>query len=193
MGSMEEAGRKRRRRDNIQNAVLSVVTVAGTLAVAAIVPNIFQVLPHIIGKKRYKLSFQARTAIDKLIIKGYMHRIRKNGEVYLELTDVGRRYLQMEEARVQAPAARKRKRWDGRYRLVMFDIPETRKGTRDRLRRLMGEFGFMRLQNSVWVSPYDCEELAMLVKAELRLGSAVLYALVDQIEGERKIKDHFKL
>lgn len=190
---VEEKGRKRRRRDNIQNTLLSIVTIAGTLAIAAVAPNIFQALPHVMGKQRYKLAFQARTAIEKLIVKGYMHRVRKTNGVFLELTDAGRRHLEMEEARTSSPAAKKQKRWDGRYRLVMFDIPETRKATRDRLRQLMSEFGFMRLQNSVWVSPYDCEALVILVKAELRLGSAVLYALVDQIEGEKKIKDHFKL
>ncbi len=193
MRNIEEKGRKRRRKENIQNALLSIVTVAGTLAVATVAPNIFQALPHIVGKDRYRLAFKSKTAIDRLIIKKYLRRVRKNGSVFLELTNEGRQHLLVEEARVSSPASKKRKRWDGRYRLVMFDIPEKRKTTRDRLRMLMNEFGFMRLQNSVWVSPYDCEELIALVKAELRIGSAILYALVDQIEGERRIKDHFGL
>ena len=139
------------------------------------------------------MSYKTKGAIDRLIEKGYMRRVRKEGSLFLELTNAGRQHLFVEEARESSPASKKRKRWDGRYRLVMFDIPEKRKSTRDRLRLLMNEFGFMRLQNSVWVSPYDCEELIALVKAELRIGSAILYALVDQIEGERRIKDHFGL
>ncbi len=193
MRNIEEKGRKRRRKENIQNALLSIVTVAGALAVTAIAPNIFQALPHVMGKDRYKLAFKTKTAVDRLIVKGYMRRIRKGGSVFLELTGAGRQHLLIEEARANSPASKQRKRWDGRYRLVMFDIPEKRKSTRDRLRMLMGEFGFMRLQNSVWISPYDCEELIALVKAELRIGSAILYALVDQIEGEHKIKNYFSL
>lgn len=191
MRNIEQKGRKRRRKENIQNTLLSIVTIAGTLAVAAVAPNIFQALPHIMGNDRYKLAFKSKTAVDRLVVKGYIRRVRKKGSMFLELTNAGRQHLLVEDARANSPASRKRKRWDGRYRLVMFDIPEKRKNTRDRLRMFMSEFGFMRLQNSVWVSPYDCEELIALVKAELRIGSAILYALVDQIEGERKIKDHF--
>lgn len=193
MRNIEEKGRKRRKRENIQNTLLTIVTIAGTLAVAAVAPNIFQVLPHITGAGRNKLAYKTKGSVDRLIVKGFMRRIRKDGSTFLEITNAGRQHLLIEEARASSPASRKRKRWDGRYRLVMFDIPEKRKSTRDRLRMLMNDFGFMRLQNSVWVSPYDCEELIALVKVELRIGSAILYALVDQIEGERRIKDHFGL
>lgn len=193
MRNIEEKGRRRRQKENIQRTLLAVVGVAGILAVTAVAPNVFQALPHIMGKDRYKLAFKTRTAVDRLIAKGYMRRVRKNESVYLELTSAGRQHLLLEQARASSPASARRKRWDGRYRLVMFDIPEKRKTTRDRLRLLMKNFGFMRLQNSVWVSPYDCEELISLVKAELRIGSAILYALVDQIEGEKRIKDYFRL
>jgi len=58
---------------------------------------------------------------------------------------------------------------------------------------MMLDFGFLRVQYSVWVSPYDCEELIALVKAELRLGKDVLYVVVEQIENDGWIKKHFQL
>ena len=75
----------------------------------------------------------------------------------------------------------------------MLDIPEYRRKTRSRLRALMNDFGFLRLQDSVWVSPYDCEDLISLVKAELKVGKDILYAVVDQIENDSWIKKHFGL
>lgn len=57
----------------------------------------------------------------------------------------------------------------------------------------MRDFGFLRIQDSVWLSPYDCEELIALVKAELRLGKDVLYAIVEEIENDGWIKKHFNL
>ena len=63
----------------------------------------------------------------------------------------------------------------------------------DRLRRLMREYGFLRLQNSVWVYPHDCEELISLIKADLRIGKDVLYAVVESIEYDAWIKKHFNL
>jgi len=189
MGVLEERGRKRRRRDNIQNAVLAAIGTAGILAVAAVAPNVFQALPHIMGKRQYKLKFQTKTATGRLIAKGYVKRGEKG---FLEITSAGVRHLEIKRAQALAPAKTKR-RWDKRYRLVMFDIPEYRRKTRSRLRALMNDFGFLRLQDSVWVSPYDCEDLISLVKAELKVGKDILYAVVDQIENDSWIKKHFGL
>jgi CRISPR-associated endonuclease Cas2 len=189
MGNLEKEAKKRRRKNDIQHLVLAMVGIAGVLAVTMIAPGVFRALPHVIGKRRYKLAFQARNAIDRLIIKG---EVRRNAKGHIEITNEGRRKLILEQARVTHPASTKR-RWDKQYRLVMFDIPQRRRTTRDRLRMLMREFGFLRLQDSVWVSPYDCEDLVALVKAELRVGKDVLYAVVNQIENDSWIKKHFNL
>ncbi len=189
MGSIEERARKRRRKDNIQKAVLTTIGTAGVISVALVAPNIFQVLPHLMGKEQYRLIFQASNAVQRLLIKGL---IKRSSRGFLEITEKGRRQLAIEEASLSSPARTKRK-WDGQFRLVMFDIPQTRRRTRDRLRELMRAFGFMRLQDSVWVSPYDCEDLLALVKAELKVGKDILYAVVNEIENDRFIRDHFGL
>src|SRR3990167_1288378 len=192
MGKMEEESRKIRRRANIQNAVLAAVGIAGILAFIMIAPNIFQALPRIMGKKRYKLAFQARTAASRLAIKGHVRFIERDGRKYIEITDAGRHALAFEQEKAGL-AAMKGKNWDKRYRLVMFDIPEKYKTTRDKVRRLLNECGFLRLQDSVWIFPYDCEELITLIKSDMRLPRNLLYALVDSIENDKWIKRHFGL
>jgi len=157
-----------------------------------VAPNVFQVLPHIMGKQRYKLAFQTKTAMGRLIVKGHVRFVQKKGKKYVEITDAGRRALALEEAKATKLAGAKRK-WDKRYRMVIFDIPEQRRGVREQLRRLMRECGFLCIQKSVWLSPYDCEELIALVKAELRIGKDVLYVIVDSVENDGWIKRHFRL
>lgn len=188
MGELEKRAAKRRTRENVQGAVLSAVATAGLLAVAIAIPNTLQAFPSLIGKRRYKLAFQTRTAIERLIAKGHL----KRSGSFLELTELGRRQIQIAEAS-STKVARKKRRWDGQYRLVMFDIPQTKRTTRERLRRLMQSFGFLRLQDSVWVSPYDCEELIALVKRELKIGKEVIYAVVREIENDGFIRTHFDL
>ncbi len=73
----------------------------------------------------------------------------------------------------------------------MFDIPQYRRLDRDHLRQVVRACGFLRLQDSVWVFPYDCEELIMLLKADMRIGKDVLYAIVETIENDGWIKKHF--
>ncbi|OGG52331.1 CRISPR-associated endonuclease Cas2 [Candidatus Kaiserbacteria bacterium RIFCSPHIGHO2_02_FULL_55_25] len=191
MARVESEARMRRRRRNIQSAVLRTVGVAGILAVTMIAPNIFQALPRIMGDK-YKFGYRAKTASGRLAKKGLLRFVERGGIRYATITEKGRRALAL-ELTADAHKRKRPRRWDKRYRLVMFDVPQYRRSTRDRLRRLMREYGFLRLQNSVWVYPHDCEELISLIKADLRIGKDVLYAVVESIEYDAWIKKHFKL
>jgi phenylacetic acid degradation operon negative regulatory protein len=51
------------------------------------------------------------------------------------------------------PEAHWSRRWDGKWRLVLFDLPMDRHGERSKLRRYLRVRGFGCLQGSVWVSP----------------------------------------
>lgn len=159
-----------------------------------IAPNIFQALPMLMGKEKYraKFGYRARTAAGRLAQQGYLELVHRDGKKYYELTQKGRTALLMEEQKMIVRQKKKR-RWDKRYRLVIFDIAEKRKGVRDRLRLTMREIGFLRLQDSVWVYPYDCEDFIVLLKRDLMIGKEVLYAVVEQIENDSFIRRHFGL
>ncbi|KKW24127.1 MAG: hypothetical protein UY70_C0012G0011 [Candidatus Kaiserbacteria bacterium GW2011_GWB1_52_6] len=192
MGKMEIESKKRRKKRRIQQAVLAAVGTVGLMSVAMVAPNIFQVLPIVMGKERYKLTFRAHTALQRLAIKGHIRFVERNGVRYAAITEKGRSALILEQARLSHMAGKKRK-WDSRYRVVAFDVPEKRRNIRDRLRNTMSDLGFLQLQKSMWIYPYDCEDLVALVKADLRIGKDVLYMIVDSIENDRWIKEHFKL
>lgn len=192
MGKIEETARKRRKRRNFQNAVLEVVATTGIVALSALALPLLISVGMVAKQSGYRVRYNAKTTAGRLAQKGLVKFVEKNGRKHLEITEAGRRVIAIEQARALS-SARAKRRWDKRYRVVMFDIPQTRKSTRDRLRSLMRDFGFLRVQDSVWLSPYDCEELVALVKAELRLGKDVLYAIVEEIENDGWIKKHFGL
>ncbi|MEK7136257.1 MAG: hypothetical protein AAB821_01570, partial [Patescibacteria group bacterium] len=64
---------------------------------------------------------------------------------------------------------------------------------RDDLRNWLHGLGFVRLQNSVWVFPYECREVVMLLKFKLGVGSEVLYLTVEAIENDMWLKKTFSL
>ena len=74
-------------------------------------------------------------------------------ERVLRLTEAGRLH-----ALGRDPESCWRRRWDGRWRLVLFDLPESQGSARDRLRHYLRRRGFGYLQNSVWISPNPLEE-----------------------------------
>jgi len=190
MKEVESGARKKRQKHNLQRAVLLTVGMAGLVTVMATAPNALQLL-EITGINA-RLRYRAKSAIGRLKQKGEIEFVEREGKKYIRLTERGEKTLAFMKEKT-ALATKKPKRWDQRYRLVMFDVPEKRKRTRDRLRREMQETGFLRLQDSAWVYPYDCEEFIALLKADLHIGKDVLYAVIEEIDNDIPIRKHFSL
>lgn len=190
MGKLEEASRKRKKKRDIQHAVLATVAVAGFVAFAAVAGNALQLLDYLPNEK-YNLKYRMKSAASRLVAKKYAVWVDRDGKKYLRVTSLGRKALAFEQAKVALK--NQKKKWDGRWRMVAFDIPERRKAIRFRLCAVMREIGFVRLQDSVWVYPYDCEDFIALLKAELKIGKDVLYAIADTIEHDKGLRRQFNL
>ena len=190
MGKVEIGAKTARRKQDIRNAILMTIAVTGILAVATVAPNLVQLLKTtgINARLRYK----TKRVLGRLKQKGEIEFIKEDGKTFVQLTKLGEQSLAMNTEKMKL-ASTKTKKWDKRYRLVMFDIPEKRKKTRDYLRREMLEVGFLCMQDSVWVYPYDCEEFVALLKTDLHLGKDVVYAVVEFIENDSWIRKHFNL
>jgi phenylacetic acid degradation operon negative regulatory protein len=73
------------------------------------------------------------------------------------------------------PQVRWAREWDGRWRLVIFDIPTTQDSHRARLRRYLRDRGFGCLKNSVWITPDPLEaERQHLAGGEINVESLLL-------------------
>lgn len=190
MGIVETGARKKRQRRNVRTAALIAIGTAGFIATAAIAPSMFQLL----GKSGAlaRLKYQTKGILTRLKMKGEIEFEERDGKHFVRLTERGEEALARAEQRVSLAKTNPRK-WDRRYRLIMFDVPEKRKSVRDRLRLQMQEVGFLRVQDSAWIYPYDCEEFMALLKADLHIGKDVLYAVIEEIENDTWIRKHFSL
>jgi DNA-binding transcriptional regulator PaaX len=63
----------------------------------------------------------------------------------------------------------KGRRADGKLRIVLFDVPEKYKTSRDAFRRHLKAMGFKFVQDSVWVSSMPCEDLIKLTVGQHHL------------------------
>lgn len=188
MGRLETEARQQRGKDYVQQAVLATIAITGMLAVAAVAPNVLQVL----GGRNRRFKYQTDSVLSRLAAKGHVRFYTDKRGKHVEITEAGRRAsdLQRESA---ALAAGRRKRWDKRWRIVLFDIPEKRKKDRDYLRRLMIESGFAYFQQSAWIYPYDCEELITLIKINKHFGNTVRYVIAEKIENDAEFRAQFNL
>lgn len=190
MGKLEEEARKVRRRGQVQDAVLGALMVGGIIALGVVAGNAIQLLKYA-PKDKNRFSYYAKTAASGLVRKGLATWVKKDGKIFLRITEAGRRKLALEQEKLKLKNSKQR--WDKRWRMIVFDIPERRRKVRFHLRSVMVDVGFVRLQDSVWVYPYDCEEFVALLKAELKIGKDVLYAIVERIENDKAIRTHFNL
>lgn len=82
-----------------------------------------------------------------------------NTERIVRLTDAGRSAA----LGGRNPEEFWRRPWDGRWRLVLFDVPESQYLLRDRLRRKLRSLAFGYLQRSVWISPDGVDTLRQAI------------------------------
>lgn len=191
MGVVEREAKQVRRWGAFQKTMLTVVACADVAITAVELSNLAILRKRIPGyTNRAKFNYQAKSALGRLVAKGCVVFIEKGDKRYARITEKGKRVLQMEKEQEKAA---KKKKWDKRWRVVIFDIPERRRSIRVRLRRFMDEYGFVRLQDSVWIYPYDCEDLIALAKANFRIGADVLYMIVEKLEHDKHLREHFAL
>lgn len=74
--------------------------------------------------------------------------------------------------------------WDGKWRIIILDLPEDRKSERDGLRYLLKKAGFVLLKNSVWISHLPLEHLFMNIKTDLGLSTELIIIVTDTIDKE---------
>ena len=193
-GVLETGVQKRARREKIQNKVLIILTRLTTQSSSlAFAPE--AVLIKKLGLndgQKWKPSYQIRQALRRLEKKGLVKYQRTGRGWAAHLSPQGERVAGRLDA-AERISIKKPKRWDGRWRIVVFDIWERRRAKRDRLRHLLQKAGFYKIQNSVWVHPYDCEELVAFLRADMHLGQGVLYIIADGIENDFQIRKHFNL
>lgn len=87
----------------------------------------------------------------------------------------------------------KKEKWDGKWRMIAFDIPDKYKKGRDAIRYRMRISGFYKLQESLFLFPYDCQKEINALVDLFKLQKYVRFGLLDFIDNEKEIQSKFKL
>ncbi|MBI2590546.1 MAG: hypothetical protein HYW33_01525 [Candidatus Blackburnbacteria bacterium] len=118
-----------------------------------LIPSIMEARYGFVPARYKRQSYMS--AVSRHLSTGNIKRVTgSDGKVCLELTSGGN----VEVKRTFPLLVASGKKWDGNFMMVIFDVPETHKKVRDRLRAKLGELGFGMLQKSIWISPYHFEE-----------------------------------
>ena len=115
------------------------------------------------------------------------------GTVRIELTHKGKQLVRQYD--LEKIAIKKPVKWDGRWRIVIYDIPTSQKQASNAFREKIRQLGLFPLQRSVWVSAYECiAEIEFLATVfNIDFSNCICYLTTKQVPKEREIKNFFSL
>lgn len=174
-------------RGKLAKEILKVLAVGGILVASMALPNLPQVLKFL-GVVGAKDKFRVKRTIYNLKEKRLVN-FHKNDAI--EITEKGKkRVLQydIEDIDIKIPL-----KWDGYWRIVIFDIPEKFKRARNALNRKIKDLGFFPLQKSVFVYPHECRNEIDFVSEFFDIGKFVHYIVAKELDSEKFLKQHFSL
>ena len=171
--------------------VWKILEGVGMLTVAFVAPNAVQLFG--MGTKRYHAPrMPMRRALKRLEYSGYLKRVSSERTAWeYRLTEKGKELLKRREIeliKIVKPA-----QWDGKWRVVVFDIPENFRHARDVFRKKLRDLGFRYVNLSVWVCPYECQDEINAVTAYFKVGKYVRYMRTDYFDGMDYTKKNFGL
>ncbi|MES2971945.1 MAG: hypothetical protein V4702_06515 [Patescibacteria group bacterium] len=115
----------------------------------------------------------------------------ENGLFEITLNDKGRKRVQ--KANFELLQVPRVKKWDQRWRLVVFDIPEKYRDSRRFLTEKLKTMDFYMLQKSLWVHPFPCLEQIALIKHIIpELEPFVVLLETDTIDQHNRLINHFR-
>jgi hypothetical protein len=137
--------------------------------------------------KRYLMKIVNEFKEDRLID----YHENENGIVEIVLSEKGEKKVlefDIDKIKITKPL-----RWDGRWRIVFFDIPEKRRSERNILREKLKELGFEELQKSVFIHPFPCLNEINFITEYFQLRNLVRYGEMINISNEEEYRLKFKL
>lgn len=179
-------------RSEISKDFLRWFLIAGAVSVAATSPYFITSLLRY--RKRFKKYPRQKIsdAFYNLRRQGLVNIQKNHHQIFISLTEMGKKkagWLQIDNLKIDKP-----QKWDGKWRLVMFDIAQIKRLHREAFRGKLKELGFYKFQKSIWIHPFNCKPEIELLRQFFGLSEKELCLVVSaDISDEKTLKKVFNL
>ena len=173
----------------ISRVILVTLALGGIILTVGVAPNIFQIFgKNKSGKKYSKLQY--KNSFQYLKRNGHIS-VSKNRDdkIEIKLTDKG--HSQIKKFRLEKLEIPKPKNWDGKWHVLIFDVPNTNTSARRALQEKVKELGLRQLQKSVWIYPYKFEDEIVFIANLFGIDKYVEILTVEKILHGQRIEKYF--
>ncbi|MEK7093015.1 MAG: hypothetical protein AAB927_00850 [Patescibacteria group bacterium] len=179
------------RRGELTRDILRLVGAGVVIAGAAVMaPNTIQLIDYFNPKGQAERN-RIWKAIKYLEAKNRVSIENKDNNTYVTLTERGN--LKLTEDSIADLAVDTPRRWDHKWRFVMFDLPARHDGVRQAFRKKIEDFGFKLYQRSVFIYPYECHEEVHTVARWYGVDQHIRYVVATEIHDMRHFVREFDL
>ena len=175
----------------IGRALLGIIGLGGILFIGAVTPNLFSAFGKLHRQHRYSEK-QIRASYFYLRKRGLIKLIKKSEKTYeVSITKHGK--IMMIEFAIESLKLKNQKKWDNKWRVVIFDIPERAGDARRALRRKLKELGMFQLQRSVFIFPYPLKEEIQFIGAFFDVEKYIEILTVENMLDDKDLRRYFRL
>lgn len=180
-----------------QKKILTLLAAGSVLAFSLVAPGTARLIKLLDLKQSDEDDWRVfnrrylRSALKKLEAQKIIEFVNEGKTSKVVLTEKGKRRVlsfKVEEMTIPKPA-----RWDGKWRLVFYDVPKSGDKVRDYFRSYLKSFGFYPWQKSVYVHAYPCEKEIDFLRHYLGIGSEVRLIVAETIENDEVFRKYFNV
>ena len=178
--------------------ILTLLGAGSFIAASLIMPGLPIVLKPFLDEKRRREqnewkkfnTWRLKQILKRLHDQKLVEIAQTNQGHMVKISDRGKRKLlkfNIESMELN------QKGWDGKWRIVIYDIYTGKQQERDLFRKTLKRLKFLKLQKSVYLTPFKCHDEIEYLRQVCNVGNEVLILTASGIENEPAYKDYFGL
>lgn len=135
-----------------------------------------------------------RDRIGRIAFYNAVRRMKKAGFIKMQSSKKEKRFIITEKGRLKIFGLKQTsKNWDGKWRIVIFDIPEQKRDLRNFFRGKLQDLGYRFLQESVWICPYNIADKVEDLIELCKVGRYIHYLVVEELDNKSVLMKLFNL
>jgi len=171
--------------------VLKLLAAGVILTTVVLVPGIAAIGP-LIEEEQRRREKKAWEKFNLRRLKQVIKRLERQKEIEItngivKITEKGKKKI----LKYNLDNMKLKRKTDGRWRVIVYDIANLKKFQRELFRETLKRLKFLRLQKSVYITPFVCDDEIEYLRQVFDIGSEVLVLRVAEIENAQVYKRYF--
>lgn len=171
--------------------VLKLLAAGAILTTVVLFPGIAALGPLIkeVQKNREKKEWEKFNLwrLRQVIKRLERQKVVEITDDVVKITDKGRN----KSLRFDLDNMKLKRKTDGRWRLIIYDIANLKKPQRELFRKMLKKLNLLRLQKSIYMTPFVCDDEIEYLRQLFDIGNDVLVLKITGIENEQAYKRYF--